>query len=284
MEEKKSFILYADLIHTVSKMPSDKAGDLFKHILQYVNDDDPITEDLIVELTFEPIKQQLKRDLSKWEDKKGKQSEKGREGNLKRWNLSLYNEYKKGKHTLEDAENIAKSRKVSLPDKPDSSPIAKIAVNDTVNVSVNVNDNVKKKETIDFIYSLYPTKCPIKECSTGKSIKCKDKIKELLKTKSKEELENTITKYLLDCKKSKTWLRNFKTLLNDLPDYSEEIENNKSIYTEIMKKENITLEMLKFESIEKLEKWEKTKKWRYDQNGVKEDWKTYFTKLLKNRI
>ena len=70
MESKKSFILYADLIHTVSKMPSDKAGDLFKHILKYVNDEDPVTDDLIIQLTFEPIKQQLKRDLDKWSGKK----------------------------------------------------------------------------------------------------------------------------------------------------------------------------------------------------------------------
>jgi hypothetical protein len=66
-ENKKSFLLYCDIIHTVSKMPDDKAGKLFKHILEYVNDMSPETEDLIVQLTFEPIKQQLKRDLTKWE-------------------------------------------------------------------------------------------------------------------------------------------------------------------------------------------------------------------------
>ena len=66
-ENKKSFILYTDLIHTLDKMPDDKAGALFKHILAYVNDKDPTTEDLIIELTFEPIKQQLKRDLRKYE-------------------------------------------------------------------------------------------------------------------------------------------------------------------------------------------------------------------------
>mgnify|MGYP000583774722 CR=1 FL=1 len=49
--------------------------------------------------------------------------------------LYIYNEYKNGKYTLEDAENIAKHRKASLPDKPDSPPIAKIAVNDNVNVN-----------------------------------------------------------------------------------------------------------------------------------------------------
>jgi len=82
-KDKKGFILYADLIHTVDKMPSEKAGDLFKHILKYVNDLNPITTDLIIELTFEPIKQQLKRDLNKWEDKSQKRSNIGREGGLK---------------------------------------------------------------------------------------------------------------------------------------------------------------------------------------------------------
>jgi hypothetical protein len=82
-KDKKGFILYADLIHTVDKMPSEKAGDLFKHILKYVNDLNPITNDLIIELTFEPIKQQLKRDLNKWEDKSIKRSNIGREGGLK---------------------------------------------------------------------------------------------------------------------------------------------------------------------------------------------------------
>jgi uncharacterized phage protein (TIGR02220 family) len=65
--DKKSFVLYADLIHTIEKMPNDKAGELFKHILMYVNDRKPITEDLLIQLTFEPIKQQFKRDLVKWE-------------------------------------------------------------------------------------------------------------------------------------------------------------------------------------------------------------------------
>lgn len=66
-KDKKSFLLYCDLIHTVSKMPKDKAGELFIHILEYVNDKNPITDDLIIQLTFEPIKQSLKRDLEKYE-------------------------------------------------------------------------------------------------------------------------------------------------------------------------------------------------------------------------
>ena len=81
---KKSFVLYSDLIHTIEKMPDDKAGQLFKHILAYVNDLNPVANDLIIELTFEPIKQQLKRDLQRWEKEiKPKRSESGRLGGIK---------------------------------------------------------------------------------------------------------------------------------------------------------------------------------------------------------
>ena len=56
-KDKKSFILYTDLIHTVEKLPDEKAGLLLKHLLRYVNDMDPVTDDLIVDIAFEPIKQ-----------------------------------------------------------------------------------------------------------------------------------------------------------------------------------------------------------------------------------
>lgn len=77
-EDKKGFVLYCDLIHTIEKLPDDKAGLVFKHLLRYVNDQNPITEDLIVDITFEPIKRQLKRDLIKYEGKKEQWSEAGK--------------------------------------------------------------------------------------------------------------------------------------------------------------------------------------------------------------
>jgi len=124
-KDKKGFILYADLIHTVDKMPSDKAGDLFKHILKYVNDLNPITTDLIIELTFEPIKQQLKRDLNKWEDKSQKRSNIGREGGLKS------GEARRSK--MKQNEPIG----------------SKLKQNEQVNVNVNVNDILTKVNNID---------------------------------------------------------------------------------------------------------------------------------------
>lgn len=67
-ENKNSFLLYRDIIHTVKKLSNEDAGQLFKHILSYVNDENPITDNLIVEISFEPIKQSLKRDLKRYEE------------------------------------------------------------------------------------------------------------------------------------------------------------------------------------------------------------------------
>jgi hypothetical protein len=121
---KKSFVLYCDLIHTITKMPSDKAGDLFKHILAYVNDENPITNDLIIELTFEPIKQQLKRDLDKWENEiKPQRSEAGRLGGLKSGEARR----SKLKQNEANALNLKQNK-----------------ANEAVNVNVSVNDNVRK--------------------------------------------------------------------------------------------------------------------------------------------
>lgn len=79
-ENKKSFLLYCDVIHTVGHLSNKQAGILFKHILSYVNDENPITDDVIINLTFEPIKQQLKRDLLKYENIVDRNRENGKKG------------------------------------------------------------------------------------------------------------------------------------------------------------------------------------------------------------
>ena len=84
-ENKKSFLLYCDLLHTVKKLNDEQAGKLFKHVLEYVNDLNPETEDIITDLCFEPIKQNLKRDLQKYQSTCEKRSEAGKKGMQKRW-------------------------------------------------------------------------------------------------------------------------------------------------------------------------------------------------------
>ena len=66
-ENKKSFLLYCDIHFTIQKLTDEQSGKLFKHILSYVNDENPELNDFILELVFEPIKQALKRDLKRYE-------------------------------------------------------------------------------------------------------------------------------------------------------------------------------------------------------------------------
>jgi hypothetical protein len=122
-EQKKGFVLYADIIKTVSKLTDEKAGELFKHLLLYVNDENPKTEDLLIEIAFEPIKQQLKRDLEKWEKIRIKRSEAGQKSA----------EVRKTKGT----------KSTSVKSVKQTSTNSTVSVNDNVNVTVNVNDKVK---------------------------------------------------------------------------------------------------------------------------------------------
>lgn len=120
-KDKKSFVLYCDLIHTVRKLPKEDAGELFIHILEYVNDLNPETDNPLVDIAFEPIKQSLKRDLKKYEDRADRARENGKKGGR--------------------PKNPQKPKKtqsvISKPKKPDS-----------VSVSVSVNDIKKEYKEI----------------------------------------------------------------------------------------------------------------------------------------
>jgi hypothetical protein len=115
-KEKKSFLLYADQNSVFQNLPDDIAGRLIKHILSYVNDEQPVTEELIIKIAFEPIRMQLKRDLQKYESIRERNSLNAK----MRWDA------------------------VALSGMPKST---KNADNDTDNVTdtVNVNDKEKTK-------------------------------------------------------------------------------------------------------------------------------------------
>lgn len=75
---KKSFLLYVDLIHTFENLTDEEAGKLIKLVFQYVNDFNPVVEDKLLKIAFEPIKQALKRDLKKYENIVEKRSAAGK--------------------------------------------------------------------------------------------------------------------------------------------------------------------------------------------------------------
>ena len=111
---KKSFVLYTDIIESIRLLDDTKAGELFKHILSYVNDENPTTNDVIINLAFTPIKQSLKRDLIKYDTYINKQSENGKKG---------------GRPKTQKTQPF-----ISKPKKADS-------VSVSVSDSVSVNDN-----------------------------------------------------------------------------------------------------------------------------------------------
>jgi len=104
-KDKKSFILYVDQKDLFNKLPDEIAGKLIKHIYSYVSDENPESEDLIVNIAFEPIKQQLKRDLKLFEEKRVKRSEAGLAGANKRWQ-PIANDSKRINDIAKIADNV----------------------------------------------------------------------------------------------------------------------------------------------------------------------------------
>ncbi len=76
-KDKKSFILYLDQKGIFEKLTNEQSGVLIKHIFSYVSDESP-EGDFVTELAFESIKNQLKRDLKKFEEVKTKRSKAGK--------------------------------------------------------------------------------------------------------------------------------------------------------------------------------------------------------------
>jgi len=122
---KKSFILYADWDELIHELSDEQAGELFKIILDYVNDRNPEVKDPMLKIAFIPIKKQLKRDLQKWEDKR------------KQWSEA-------GKRSAEVRNAQRKSTTVN-DRSTDSTVNVNVPVNDNVNVPVNDISLLEKK-------------------------------------------------------------------------------------------------------------------------------------------
>ena len=116
-EGKKTFIFYSDWINMVREMPDADAGALLKHVLGYVNDENPITDNTLVKMAFGHMKPLIKTDLKKWDVIREKRKEAGAKG---------------GKRTQANAKQIQANAKQVQP------------VNDNVNV-----------DTINSIYAKF---------------------------------------------------------------------------------------------------------------------------------
>ena len=142
-DNKKSFIAYSDWYGMFNALPNEVAGELIKHIFAYVNDENPTSDNFIINALFEQVKATLKRDLIKWEEQREQRSIAGK--------------------------NSAKSRLTKSNER--SIPLNETERKSTVSVSVNVNDNVsdnvKEKEVntlFEKFWDMYPVKVAKKDC------------------------------------------------------------------------------------------------------------------------
>lgn len=118
-EGKKSFIAYSDWKATFDELSDEDAGRLIKHIFAYVNDENPVTDNVLIRVAFAQFKQTLKRDLVKWNEQLQQRRDAGKRSAEKRA-LEKSNE----------RSTVVESRQRNS--------------TDSVSVSVSVNDNVKE--------------------------------------------------------------------------------------------------------------------------------------------
>jgi hypothetical protein len=122
-ENKKSFIAYIDWGSTFDELDDFEAGQLVKLIFDYVRDKNPEAPSKLIKVAFDHIKQDLKRDLKKWDQYIDKQRVNGQKGG-------------RPKETPKTQAFFEEPKKA-----------------DNVFVNVNVNDNVND------IYEIPLSKC-----------------------------------------------------------------------------------------------------------------------------
>ena len=137
-ENKKSFIAYVDWKETFESLPDEKAGQLVKHLFAYVSDENPKSDDILINAVFANIKQQLKRDLIKWKDTSSQRAEIGRIGGVK-------------------SGEVRRSKRSNCFNPEAKRSKTKQNEHDTVNVNDNVIDNDIKKKEIEEIFNFFNT-------------------------------------------------------------------------------------------------------------------------------
>ena len=91
----------------------------------------------------------------------------------------------------------------------------------SLNALMEVNkckpDVSEEDEFVERMYSLYPSRCPKRATSLGKTKKDKDRIRKLLKCYSMEEIERVFN-HEIEEKYEKQYMQNFSTFLKNFPD------------------------------------------------------------------
>lgn len=120
MEEKKSFVMYTDYWKHIKLLTMEQRGILLSAIMQHVAGDEVIQLDDVTQMAFSFITEQIDRDAEKYQKTIEKRKEAGKLGGRP-----------KAKKANGFSEKQTKAKKA-----------------DNDNVTVNVTDNVIKKESV----------------------------------------------------------------------------------------------------------------------------------------
>lgn len=167
-ENKKSFVAYSDWHGMFKALPDEVAGKLIKHVFSYVNDENPNTDDFVINALFEQIKATLKRDLVKWDSQREQRSLAGKKSAEIR--LTKSNE------------------RLTVVNEKVRNPTVSVSVSDSVNVSVN--DNVNK-----FSFRKYL-------CDYGFNVKLIDEWLQVRKSKKSVNTETAFKTFIKEIEKS----------------------------------------------------------------------------------
>lgn len=204
-ENKKSFIAYSDWKETFDSLPDEYAGKLIKHIFSYVNDENPTTDDFVINSVFANIKNTLKRDLDKWDKQISQRSEAGKK--------SAEARARKAKE-LKSIENQEVKNSTSVETR--TTKTNEQERNSTDNVSVSVSDSVilLEKETKEeseqssdntLLFSLDVT-------NQSQEVKLTKALFDLFRKNQQDNGVTVFTKY--DKSKLSTWLPHIEKMIN----------------------------------------------------------------------
>lgn len=133
-DDKKSFIVYSDIEEVLDELKDEEVGRLFRAMVRYSTTGKVQDLGMPLKYVFIPIRQQMDRDLAKWNGVKEQRSRAGKKGGAPKGNTNA-----KHSGTLQEGPERETKNKQN---KQKQTKQAKQAVNVNVNVNDTVNGNV----------------------------------------------------------------------------------------------------------------------------------------------
>lgn len=246
-DNKNSFVVYTDIEETLDELTDEQVAQLFRGMVNYRKTGKAPKFTGALKLAFIPIRQQMDRDIDKWERTKTKRTESGRKGGIE-----------SGKVRAAKAKNEANEANASTNKFTDNIISEANEANEAVNVNVNVNVNGNVNDNVSDSFAAVPDDISslssslieyLNEKSGGKykaDEKTTDRIGELLSAGyTEKDMRDVIDKKVAEWKdspKMRSYLRP-RTLFGDK--FEEYVSGPVPVEVENQQKKEETVEKLR---------------------------------------